>query len=201
MARDAMRAASPVGQQTAPIVWGGIGVDAQHSVFQLLHQGTHLVPAEFLFVLDPTHSMLHHHRALLTHCIAQSASLMHGRGTEEASLREAGDDKAPARLAAAKTFAGDRPSSTIVLQRITPETLGALIAFYEHRCFACGALWGLNSFDQMGVELGKEFAQQVNAAIVSENYNEIAFDSSTRKLLDLVKNGIVQDYKSACNEE
>ncbi|MEO0499345.1 MAG: glucose-6-phosphate isomerase [Pseudomonadota bacterium] len=134
---------------SSPVVWGGVGTDAQHAVFQLLHQGTHLVPTEFLAVVEPGHDLAgDHHRQLIANCIAQGAALMRGRTEEEAG-------------SAAKTFPGDVPSATLLLDRLDARTLGALIAFYEHRTFTFGSLLGINSFDQMGVELGKDVARAI----------------------------------------
>ena len=134
----------PVGRPTAPITWGGVGTDAQHAVFQLLHQGTHLVPVEFVAVIEPGDTLPEeHHRALLNNAFAQGAALMKGKQTDD-----------PAR-----SYTGDRPSSTLLLDDLDPRTLGALIAFYEHRVFVSGVLLGINSFDQFGVELGKEMAK------------------------------------------
>ena len=132
------------GRPTAAITWGGVGTDAQHAVFQLLHQGTHLVPVEFIAVVEPGDTLAEeHHRQLLLNAFAQGAALMKGKASDD-----------PARA-----YAGDRPSSTILLDALTPRTLGALIAFYEHRVFVNGVLLGINSFDQFGVELGKEMAK------------------------------------------
>jgi glucose-6-phosphate isomerase len=134
----------PVGRATAPITWGGVGTDAQHAVFQLLHQGTHLIPLEFLAVIEGGDTLAEdHHRALLLNCFAQGAALMAGRANDD-----------PARA-----YAGDRPSMTLLLDELDPRTLGALIAFYEHRIFVSAALLGINPFDQFGVELGKEMAK------------------------------------------
>jgi glucose-6-phosphate isomerase len=134
----------PVGRPTAAITWGGVGTDAQHAVFQLLHQGTHLVPVEFLAVIEPYDTLSEeHHRALLLNAFAQGAALMAGKQVED-----------PAR-----SYSGDRPSSTLLLDTLDARTLGALIAFYEHRVFVNGVLLGINSFDQFGVELGKEMAK------------------------------------------
>lgn len=134
----------PVGRATAPITWGGVGTDAQHAVFQLLHQGTHLIPLEFLAVIEGGDTLAEdHHRALLLNCFAQGAALMAGRGHDD-----------PARA-----YPGDRPSMTLLLDELDPRTLGALIAFYEHRTFVSAALLGINPFDQFGVELGKEMAK------------------------------------------
>ncbi|MET3438482.1 glucose-6-phosphate isomerase [Sphingomonas sp. 1185] len=134
----------PVGRPTAAITWGGVGTDAQHAVFQLLHQGTHLVPVEFIAVVEPGDVLSdEHHRQLLLNAFAQGAALMKGKKTDD-----------PAR-----SYSGDRPSSTILLETLDPRTLGALIAFYEHRVFVNGVILGINSFDQFGVELGKEMAK------------------------------------------
>ncbi|WP_439540223.1 glucose-6-phosphate isomerase [Sphingomonas sp.] len=138
----------PVGRATAPITWGGVGTDAQHAVFQLLHQGTHLIPLEFLAVIEGGDTLAEdHHRALLLNCFAQGAALMAGRANDD-----------PARA-----YAGDRPSMTLLLDELDPRTLGALIAFYEHRTFVSAALLGINPFDQFGVELGKEMAKAAEA--------------------------------------
>ncbi len=134
----------PVGRPTAAITWGGVGTDAQHAVFQLLHQGTHLVPVEFLAVIEAGDTLpAEHHRQLLLNAFAQGAALMKGKQVDD-----------PAR-----SYPGDRPSSTLLLDRLDARTLGALIAFYEHRVFVNGVLLGINSFDQFGVELGKEMAK------------------------------------------
>ncbi len=135
---------APVGRPTAAITWGGVGTDAQHAVFQLLHQGTHLVPVEFIAVIEQWDTLdPDHHRQLLLNAFAQGAALMTGRHADD-----------PAR-----SYTGDRPSSTLLLDTLDPRTLGALIAFYEHRVFVNGVLLGINSFDQFGVELGKEMAK------------------------------------------
>jgi glucose-6-phosphate isomerase len=156
---------TPVDGPTAAITWGGVGTDAQHAVFQLLHQGTHVVPVEFLAVteggdsLDPAH-----HDVLLVNCFAQGAALM--RGKENAAD--------PARA-----YPGNRPSTTILIDALTPQTLGALIAFYEQRTFANGILMEINSFDQFGVELGKEIAKSI------EKDGAQGFDPSTMALIEL----------------
>ncbi len=134
----------PVGRPTAAITWGGVGTDAQHAVFQLLHQGTHLVPVEFIAVIEAGDTLAEdHHRQLLLNAFAQGAALMKGKQVDD-----------PAR-----SYSGDRPSSTILLDMLDARTLGALIAFYEQRVFVNGILLGINSFDQFGVELGKEMAK------------------------------------------
>ncbi|SFP92585.1 glucose-6-phosphate isomerase [Sphingomonas rubra] len=151
----------PVGRPTAAITWGGVGTDAQHAVFQLLHQGTHLVPVEFIAVIEQWDTLSEdHHRQLLLNAFAQGAALMTGRHADD-----------PAR-----SYTGDRPSSTLLLDTLDARTLGALIAFYEHRVFVNGVLLGINSFDQFGVELGKEMAKAADAGGQT-------FDPSTTDLI------------------
>jgi glucose-6-phosphate isomerase len=153
---------APVDGPTAAITWGGIGTDGQHAVFQLLHQGTHLIPVEFIASIEPGHDLDEaHHRQLLGNCFAQGAALMAGKPHDD-----------PARA-----YPGDRPSTTILIDQLDPTTLGALIAFYEHRVFANAALLGINPFDQFGVELGKEMAKAIESG-------GIEFDASTQALLD-----------------
>ncbi|HEX8653874.1 MAG TPA: glucose-6-phosphate isomerase [Allosphingosinicella sp.] len=153
---------SPAGRATSPIVWGGVGTDAQHAVFQLLHQGTHLVPVEFVAAVEPGHSYdEEHHRQLLVNCFAQGAALMAGKPSDDPH----------------RSYPGDRPSTTILLDRVDPSTLGALIAFYEHRTFANAVLLGINPFDQFGVELGKQIARAIDAG------EELGFDPSTEALI------------------
>ena len=151
----------PVDGPTAPITWGGVGTDAQHAVFQLLHQGTHLVPVDFIASIAPGDDLdPAHHRILLMNCFAQGAALMAGKK---------GDDPA-------RNYPGDRPSATILCDDLDAATLGALIAFHEHRTFANAVLLGINPFDQFGVELGKQMAKAI------EQGGE-RFDASTEALL------------------
>ncbi len=161
---------------TGAVTWGGTGTDAQHAVFQLLHQGHHPGPVEFVAVAEPGHALGgDHHKQLLANCFAQGAALMRGRSFDAALALSGGD---PA-LAAAKTFPGNRPSATLLLDRLDAFSLGALLAFYEHRTFTAACLLGINPFDQWGVELGKEMANTAQAAGSSES----AFDPSTTDLL------------------
>lgn len=149
---------------SSAIIWGGVGTDAQHAVFQLLHQGTHLVPSEFVAVAEAhDHRDLAHHEQLLINCFAQAAALMAGRASDDA----------------ARHFPGDRPSSTILLERLDPASLGALIAFYEHRTFVNAALLGINPFDQFGVELGKDIARAI-----AEDEESLDLDVSTHALIE-----------------
>ena len=153
--------------QTAPITWGGVGTDAQHAVFQLLHQGTHLVPVEFIASIAPGDALdPAHHRILLMNCFAQGAALMAGKPSDD-----------PARV-----YPGNRPSATILADDLDAVTLGALIAFHEHRTFANAVLMGINPFDQFGVELGKEIAKAIDKGGAS-------FDASTEALLKAARLG------------
>lgn len=154
----------PLGRQSAAVTWGGVGTDAQHAVFQLLHQGTRAVPVEFLAAIEAGDALdPEHHRQLLANCLAQGAALMAGKQAEDGN----------------RNYPGDRPSTTILLDALEPRTLGALIAFYEHRTFVNAVLLGLNPFDQFGVELGKEMAKSIDDAGARAN-----FDPSTRMLMD-----------------
>ncbi|MDH3453109.1 MAG: glucose-6-phosphate isomerase, partial [Gammaproteobacteria bacterium] len=164
---------------TAPIVWGEAGTNGQHSFFQLLHQGGRLVPVDFIGVVNSEHPT-DRHRLLLANLIAQSAALMRGRSSAEAedACRAAGcTDEQTRQLAPHRTCAGNQPSNTLLLRRLTPYTLGQLLALYEHKTFVQGVIWGVNSFDQWGVELGKELTEQLLQNEAS------AGDSSTRGLL------------------
>jgi glucose-6-phosphate isomerase len=172
------RDGAPVPWPTAPVTWGGVGTDAQHAVFQMLHQGTQVIPVEFLAVKEPGHSLgPAHHQQLLANCFAQGAALMRGRTYDEALALSGGD---PA-LAAAKTFPGNRPSTTILLEHLDAESLGRLLAFYEHRTFAASCLLGINAFDQWGVELGKEMAKAIAEQLEGGSGGD--FDPSTADLL------------------
>jgi glucose-6-phosphate isomerase len=152
----------PLDRPSAPVTWGGVGTDAQHAVFQLLHQGTHLIPVEFIASKTPGHDFdAAHHEALLVNCFAQGAALMQGKVSDD-----------PAR-----SYSGDRPSTTILIDDVTPTAVGALIAFYEHRTFVNAVLLGINPFDQFGVELGKAIAKGI-----AENGAK-GFDPSTTALL------------------
>jgi glucose-6-phosphate isomerase len=163
----------PLAYATAAITWGGTGTDAQHAVFQLLHQGTHADPVEFVAVREPGHALgATHHRQLLGNAFAQGAALLKGRTFAEALALTGGDEAA----ARARTFPGNRPSATILLDRLDPHTLGALLAFYEHRTFTAATLLGINPFDQWGVELGKEMANALDSGG--------EFDPSTAALIE-----------------
>jgi glucose-6-phosphate isomerase len=161
--KSVMADGSPVDRATAPVTWGGTGTDAQHAVFQLLHQGTIQIPVEFVAVREADDGQdPEHHRQLLLNAFAQGAALMQGRASDDPQ----------------RAYVGNRPSATILLDRLDARTLGALIAFYEHRTFANAVLLGINPFDQFGVELGKQIARQL-----SDGADEGSLDVSTRALI------------------
>ena len=179
-----------VDQKTSPVVWGGVGTDVQHSVFQMLHQGTSLIPAEFILVKKPDHDLNDHHSELLANGLAQTAALLAGQ--DEEIVRSINKDKQLSDTAIkAKIFSGDRPSTTIVFDRLDAKSLGMLLAFYEHRTFSSGVLANINSFDQMGVELGKRLANDLKPLLTGSETpqfkeNTTEFDQSTLALIDLI---------------
>lgn len=181
------REGRPVTWQTGQVVWGQPGTDGQHAFFQLLHQGTKLVPADFIAAARPQHPLGNHHDILLANFLAQTEALMLGRSAEEARALLPTDTRStPAELealAAAKSFPGNRPTTSIVLEQLTPRVLGSLIALYEHSIFVQGVLWDVNSFDQMGVELGKELAKKLVPEVERGVPAEGAHDPSTSGLL------------------
>lgn len=171
---------------TAPILWGSAGTMGQHSFHQLLHQGTRLCPTDFILPLTTHTGMTAQHQQLVANCLAQSRTLMVGRSLTEAhqSLLERGVDEAEAaRLAPHLAMPGSRPNSLISMPALDPGTLGALLALYEHRTFCSGQLWGINPFDQWGVELGKEIGGQVLAALTGATRGE-EMDPSTERLIE-----------------
>jgi glucose-6-phosphate isomerase len=175
--------------QTAPIVWGEPGTNGQHAFYQLLHQGTRLVSTDFLVGIETHDPVGEHHRLLVANCIAQTEALMLGKTEEEAreQLRARGMPAAEIdRLAPHKVFPGNRPSTTIVYRKLGPRTLGMLLALYEHRVFTMGAVWHINSFDQWGVELGKQLASAV-AKDLAATAEATSHDSSTNHLIRLAK--------------
>jgi glucose-6-phosphate isomerase len=169
---------------TSPVVWGEPGTNGQHAYFQMLHQGTDTIPVEFIAVRQPAHAHADLHAKLLANCLAQSQALMLGKRTDEAAREKpptASTTFDPAVLARHRTFPGNRPSTTLLLDRLTPRSLGALIALYEHRVFTSGALWGIDSFDQWGVELGKALANDLLPRLGSGDASGL--DASTAGLL------------------
>jgi glucose-6-phosphate isomerase len=169
---------------TSPVVWGEPGTNGQHAYFQMLHQGTDTIPVEFILVKSPAHGEADLHAKLLANGLAQSQALMLGK-TAEAAAQERAPTAAPgadpAAIARHRSFPGNRPSTTFVLEALTPRSLGALIALYEHRVFTSGVLWGINSFDQWGVELGKALANALLPRLASGDATGL--DGSTAGLL------------------
>ena len=181
---------APVTSKTVPVIWGQPGTNAQHAYFQCLHQGTEWAPIDFIAVIEPTHHHPEHHRALLANCFAQSEALMRGKTGDEAKaeLLATGSDAAEAaRLAPHKTFPGNRPSNTIVMQRLDPRSLGALVALYEHKVMVQGAIWNIDSFDQWGVELGKVLAKSIVDELAHGGSHE--HDASTAALIARARAG------------
>jgi glucose-6-phosphate isomerase len=183
------RDGADVGVPTCPVVWGECGTNAQHAYFQLLHQGTDVTPIDFIAALRPTHDLAGHHDSLLANCFAQSEAFMTGKTADEvrADLRTQNlSAEQIEALVPHKTFPGNRPSNTILMDQLTPPLLGALIALYEHKTFVQGVLWNVNSFDQWGVELGKVLAKNIHAELTGEIAPE-RHDSSTNGLIVMAK--------------
>jgi glucose-6-phosphate isomerase len=161
------RDGAPVDYPDLPGDLGRAGTNGQHAYFQLLHQGTDVTPIDFIAALRPAHELHNHHAALLANCFAQSEAFMKGKTIDEVrpTCRQGLAPAEIERLAPHKTFPGNRPSNTILMEYLTPATLGALIALYEHKTFVQGVLWDVNSFDQWGVELGKVLAKKIEAEL------------------------------------
>jgi glucose-6-phosphate isomerase len=169
---------------TGPIVWGEPGTNGQHAFFQLLHQGTHLVPCDFIVTTQSQNPIGRHHDILVANCIAQAEALMRGKTEEEArdELRKDGiSEDQVALLAPHKAFPGNRPSNTFMLEKLTPRGLGRLIALSEHKIFVQGVIWNIYSFDQWGVELGKQLAKVILGELNGQSGEH---DSSTRQLIE-----------------
>jgi glucose-6-phosphate isomerase len=163
---------------TGPVVWGTPGTNGQHAYYQLLHQGTRLVPADFIGFLRPAHRVGDHHDLLMANLFAQTEALAFGKTPEQARAEGIRED-----LVAHRTFPGNRPTNTILAPELSPRALGELVAAYEHKVFTQGVIWGINSFDQWGVELGKSLALRIVPELTSEAAPELAHDSSTNALI------------------
>jgi glucose-6-phosphate isomerase len=175
----------PVAEATGPVVWGEPGTNGQHAFYQLLHQGSDVVPCDFLAAAQAQEKLGDHHAILLANCLAQSEALMRGKTAEEAraDLVVAGMNATGiAALLPHKVFPGNRPSNTLLYRKLDPRTLGRLIALYEHKVFVQGRIWGINSFDQWGVELGKQLAGELLPMVRGEAATE-GRDGSTVGLL------------------
>ncbi|MDH1264811.1 glucose-6-phosphate isomerase [Pseudomonas sp. GD03944] len=180
---------SAVDIATGPVIWGGVGCNGQHAYHQLLHQGTPLIPADFIVPVSSYNPVADHHQWLFANCLSQSQALMLGKSQDEAEAEMRVQGLAPEQvqhLAAHKVIPGNRPSNTLVLERISPGRLGALIALYEHKVFVQSVIWGINPFDQWGVELGKELGKGVYSRLVGTE-TSAAEDGSTQGLIDFFR--------------
>jgi len=177
---------------TGPIVWGSEGTNGQHSFHQLLHQGTSVIPADFMLPLNVPNQNDTHHAMLASNCFAQSQALMQGK-TEQEALAELENAALPAdekaALAKHKTMPGNKPSNTLIFDQLDPQTLGSLVALYEHKVFVQGVIWGVNSFDQWGVELGKVLGNQILDKL-NDASSELTFDASTNKLVKMFRDSV-----------
>ena len=178
---------------TAPVIWGGVGTNGQHAFHQLLMQGTQMIPVDFIVPLQSHNPIRNHHLLLYANCLAQSQALMCGSEAAEiiAELQEQGVKlEVACKLAQHKTIPGNIPSNTIIMQNVNPATLGALLALYEHKVFVQGAIWQINSFDQWGVELGKQLANKL-VPVLQGNMNTASLDGSTSGLVKLKNTGLL----------
>jgi glucose-6-phosphate isomerase len=171
-------AGDPVDHQTGPVIWGQPGTNGQHAFYQLIHQGTKLVPCDFIGFCRPPTGLAHHHDLLMANMFAQTEALAFGRSAEE--LRAAG---VPAEQVPHRVCEGNRPTTTLLLEELSPRALGRLVATYEHSVFTQGVIWGIDSFDQWGVELGKVLAEAIVPQLESEQAPELAHDPSTNDLI------------------
>ncbi len=178
-----------VGYETGPIIWGEPGTNGQHAFYQLIHQGTKLIPCDFLAPAISHNPLGNHHTILLSNFFAQTEALMNGKTREEVSeeLRKEGKTEEDIeRLAPYRVFEGNRPTNSILFTQLTPRVLGSLIAMYEHKIFVQGVIWNIFSFDQWGVELGKQLAKRILPELENDSVID-AHDSST--------NGLINTYK------
>ncbi|MCK4503180.1 MAG: glucose-6-phosphate isomerase, partial [Desulfuromonadales bacterium] len=184
----------PVDYATGPIIWGEPGTNGQHAFYQLLHQGTKLVPADFLAPIESQNPLGEHHQILLSNFFAQPEALMQGKTAAEAKSELEAEGCSPERieqLLPHKIFPGNRPSSSFLFQKLTPHTLGSLIALYEHKIFTQGAIWDINPFDQWGVELGKQLAKKILPELQQQQLVD-SHDSSTNSLINYYRQNSVK---------
>jgi glucose-6-phosphate isomerase len=172
------RDGGPVACATAPVVWGQPGTDGQHAFFQLLHQGTRLVPCDFIGFCRSHNPLPGHHDLLMANFFAQTEALAFGRSADEVRAEGVPEAQVPHR-----SFPGDRPSNTLLAEELSPATLGALVALYEHKVLVQGCLWRINSFDQWGVELGKQLAGRIVPELEAAGDAGLAHDGSTNALI------------------
>ncbi|MBP7582850.1 MAG: glucose-6-phosphate isomerase, partial [Spirochaetes bacterium] len=183
------RGGKRVGYQTGPVIWGEPGTNGQHAFYQLIHQGTKLIPCDFIAPAVSHNPVGDHHAKLLSNFFAQTEALMNGKSKDEVvkELRASGmDEKSIAKITPFKVFEGNRPTNSILLKKITPRALGSLIAMYEHKIFVQGVIWNIFSFDQWGVELGKQLAGKILPELAGDGAVS-SHDSST--------NGLINAYK------
>ena len=173
-----------VDYETGAVYWGEPGTNGQHSFYQLLHQGTRLIPCDFIGFLHSLNPLGRHHDLLMANVFAQTEALAFGKGLDEVRAEGSGAELAPHRV-----FEGNRPTSTLLAERLTPATLGSLVALYEHSVFTQGVIWNINSFDQWGVELGKVLAKRIAAELESDDEPDLTHDSSTNALIHLYRRG------------
>jgi glucose-6-phosphate isomerase len=171
-------AGAPVAEQTGPIYWGEPGTNGQHSFYQLIHQGTRLIPCDFIGFFKTLNPLGQHHDMLMANVFAQAEALAFGKTAEQVKAEGTADWLVPHRV-----FEGNRPSNTILADHLTPEVLGKLIALYEHAVFTQGVIWNIDSFDQWGVELGKVLAQRIIGELESETEPALSHDTSTTSLI------------------
>jgi len=169
---------APVGADTGPVVWGTPGTNGQHAYYQLIHQGTTLIPADFIGFVSPAHDVDGHHDLLMANIFAQTEALAFGKTRAQVEAEGVPTAQVPHR-----TFAGNHPTSTILAPALTPRVLGELVALYEHKVFVQGTIWGINSFDQWGVELGKQLANRITPELTAAAAPELGHDSSTNALI------------------
>src|SRR5262249_61795818 len=177
-ARPSVLPGRPAEPHTGPLVWATAGTNGQHAYFQLIHQGTRLVPCDFIGTIEPSHAVGDHHDLLMANFLAQSEALAFGKTAEEVAAEGVAPDLVPHR-----TFPGNRPTNTILTSRLSPATLGQLVALYEHRVFTMGTIWSINSFDQWGVELGKVLAKRIIPELVAGEEPQLGHASSTNALI------------------
>tara|TARA_R110002111_G_scaffold72678_1_gene116292 strand:- start:5277 stop:6938 length:1662 start_codon:yes stop_codon:yes gene_type:complete len=171
---------------SGPVIWGGVGANGQHAYHQLIHQGTRLIPADFIIPLQTHNPVATHHADLFANCLGQSRAMMTGKTLEEAKAELAASGMAETdieRLAPHKVIPGNQPSNTLMMNKVTPETVGALIALYEHRTFVQGVIWDVDSFDQWGVELGKKLGENILPRLLESNTSSETSDSATDNLI------------------
>jgi glucose-6-phosphate isomerase len=167
-----------VGWQTGPIIWGEPGTDGQHSFYQLIHQGTKLIPCDLIGFCQPPSPLKEHHDLLMSNVFAQAEALAFGKTPDELKAEGSPDFQTPFRVCE-----GNRPTNVILVDKLTPHALGALVALYEHNVFTQGTIWNIDSFDQWGVELGKVLAKRIIPELESQNEPNLAHDSSTNALI------------------